>query len=84
MEVKSGIEIALEQFENSPSKLAAAVGNGVLRQHVEHWQKVGRVSAAKAPDVERATGVPCEQLCPEVNWAVVRGAPEPAVTEPGV
>lgn len=72
MKKKSGIQLALEKFENRPSKLAAMVGCGVLRQHVEHWKKVGYVSARWAPDVERVSGVPCEKLCPDVNWAVLR------------
>lgn len=76
MAKKSGIEKAVEKYEGSPSKLAKAVGAGVLRQHVEHWLKVGRVSAEKAPDVEKATGVPCEKLCPDVNWGVLRTVPK--------
>lgn len=34
---QSGIARAVAMFENKPAKLAEAVGNGVLRQHVEHW-----------------------------------------------
>lgn len=75
MNQKSGIELALEKFENSPTKLANAIGGTVLRQHVEHWSKAGNVPADKAPDVEVATGVPVELLCPGTNWAVIRGAP---------
>lgn len=75
IEQKTGIQKALDKFDNSPTKLANAVGNKVLRQHVEHWLKSGRVPADKAPDVERVTGVPCELLSPDTNWAVVRGAP---------
>jgi hypothetical protein len=72
MEQKSGIELALEKFENSPTKLATAVGSSVIRQHVEHWLKSGRVPADKAPDVMVASGVPVDLLCPETNWAAVR------------
>lgn len=71
---KTGIQIALEKFEGSPSKLAEAVGNGVLRQHVEHWLKVGRVSAERAPEVSAVSGVSCEQLNDRVNWKLVREA----------
>lgn len=74
MERKTGIQIALEKFEGSPSKLAEAVGNGVLRQHVEHWLKVGRVSAERTPEVSAATGVPCEMLNNRVNWQLAREA----------
>lgn len=83
MNQKSGIELALEKFENSPTKLANAVGGTVVRQHVEHWLKAGKVPADKAPDVEAATGVQVELLCPDTNWAVVRGTaiPKTVATE---
>lgn len=70
---KTGIQVAVEKFDGSPSRLAEAVGNGVLRQHVEHWLKVGRVSAERCPDVSAATGIACERLNDKVNWALVRG-----------
>ena len=72
METKTGIELALEKFENSPSKLAQKVGAGVLRQHIEHWLKTGRVPADKAPDVMLASGVSVDLLCPDTNWDAVR------------
>jgi DNA-binding transcriptional regulator YdaS (Cro superfamily) len=67
----TGIQRAV-QIKGSPAKLAEAVGNGVLRQHVEHWLKAGRVSAEKAPDVSAATGIPVEELNDKVNWSLVR------------
>lgn len=79
MEEKTGIAQAVDLFEGSPTKLANAIGAPILRQHVEHWLKVGQVPADKAPDVEAATGVPCELLNPSVKWSVVRGVPAPAV-----
>lgn len=69
---KTGIQAALEKFDGSASKLAEAVGGGVLRQHVEHWIKVGRVSAERCPEVSVATGIPCEALNDKVNWSLVR------------
>lgn len=79
---KTGIQVAVEQFDGSPSKLAEAVGSGVLRQHVEHWLKVGRVSAERCPDVSAATGISCEMLNDKVNWALVRtGATQPATAQ---
>jgi hypothetical protein len=72
METKTGIELALEKFENSPTKLATAVGGNVIRQHVEHWLKAKRVPADKAPDVMLASGVPVDLLCPDTNWDAVR------------
>ncbi len=75
MESKSGIELALEKFENSPTKLAAAVGGSVIRQHVEHWAKAKKVPADKAPDVMVASGIPVDLLCPDANWGAVRAMP---------
>jgi len=72
MEQKNGIELALEKFDNSPTKLAQAVGRSVIRQHVEHWIKAGRVPADKAPDVMVASGIDVDLLCPETNWRAVR------------
>lgn len=70
---ETGIQKAVTKFE-TPSKLAEAVGNGVLRQHVEHWLKSGRVSAEKAPEVSAATGIPVEELNDKVNWSLVRAS----------
>ena len=70
MEQIPGIQRAVE-LKGSPAKLAEAVGNGVLRQHVEHWLKKGRVSAEKAPDVSAATGIPLAELNDKVNWSLV-------------
>lgn len=72
MTQKTGIERALDMYENSPSKLASAIGCGVLRQHVEHWLSAGRVSAEKAPDVAAATGISLEDLNGRVNWSLAR------------
>jgi DNA-binding transcriptional regulator YdaS (Cro superfamily) len=72
MDEKTGIQQAVELFDNSSSKLAAAVGSGVLRQHVEHWLKAGRVSAERCPEVSVATGIPLELLNDRVNWKLAR------------
>ena len=72
MESKTGIELALEKFDNSPTKLANAVGGSVIRQHVEHWLKAKKVPADKAPDVMVASGVMVDLLSPDTNWEAVR------------
>mgnify|MGYP007071567310 CR=1 FL=1 len=71
MAKKTGIELALEKFDNSPTKMANAIGLPVQRQHVEHWLKSGKVPADKAPTVKRLTGIPCEVLCPGPEWDAV-------------
>jgi hypothetical protein len=79
MEHKTGIELALEKFDNSPTKLAQAMNGSVIRQHIEHWIKAGKVPADKAPDVMVASGIAVELLCPETNWAAVRDMQKAAV-----
>lgn len=50
-----------------------------LKSHmvVHHW-KSNRVPAEHCPDIEALTGVSCERLRPDVNWAVLRGPKEVA------
>lgn len=76
MTEKTGIQDAVAQFDGSPSKLAEAVGCGVIRQHVEHWLKVGRVSAEKCPVVAAATGISCMRLNDQVRWDLVHAQKE--------
>jgi DNA-binding transcriptional regulator YdaS (Cro superfamily) len=38
---------------------------------VSQWIENG-VPAKYCPDIEDLTGVPCERLCPEVRWGLVR------------
>lgn len=84
MHPPSGIQKAVERFDGSPTKTAAAIGGGVLRQHVEHWLKVGRVPAEHAPALSECANVPLWELRPE-DWHRIwpaligsLGAPEPA------
>lgn len=44
---------------------------------VFQWKKT-RVPSDYCPDIEAITGVPCEELRPDVNWAVLRTAPAPS------
>lgn len=49
---------------------------GVSYQIIQGWRKEGRKFATPAeycPSVEKITGVPVEELRPDVDWAVVRG-----------
>ena len=71
---KTGIQEALDLFDGSPTKLAAAVGGDVVRQNVEHWVKTRRVPADKCSRVSVATGIPVERLNPEEDWDLVRRA----------
>lgn len=52
------------------TKLAKALG---LSSHsvINQW-RLTRVPAEHCPNVEALTGVKCEELRPDVNWAVLR------------
>ena len=72
MNQQTGIAEAVAKFDNSPTKLAAAIGGPVLRQHIEHWLKAGRVPAARCAEVSSVTSIPLERLNDNVNWSLVR------------
>lgn len=52
-----------------------AQGLGLPMANVWQW-KTGRrrVPAEWCPDIERLTGVRCEDLRPDINWGVLRTA----------
>ncbi len=68
---KTGIQKAVEGFDGSPTKLAAALGKGVSRQTVEHWLRVGHVSPGLAPNVADVSGQPIESLDSTTDWHLV-------------
>ena len=78
----------MEVLDESPLERAIKVADGMTalvrklneRGHtitghatVYQWKKTGRVPAEYCPDIEALTGVRCEELRPDVNWAVLRG-----------
>lgn len=75
MPKKSGIQEAVEMFEGSPTKLAAAVGGDVSRQNIEHWLKLGYVPReGDCAAVALATLIPVERLNPLLPWTKTRQA----------
>jgi DNA-binding transcriptional regulator YdaS (Cro superfamily) len=44
---------------------------GRTKAAVSRWLEE-RVPAEVCPDIEKLTGVPCEELRPDVNWSVLR------------
>lgn len=80
------VQRALAHFDDSPTKMAAALGGGVLRQHVEHWRRSGRIPTEHCRAVHDLTGVKCWESRPDDWYAIwpdligTKGAP--AVTEP--
>jgi len=45
---------------------------GVWQTAVSNWRVRGNVPAEYCPLIEKATGVRCEELRPDVEWAVLR------------
>jgi DNA-binding transcriptional regulator YdaS (Cro superfamily) len=44
-----------------------------ISSHAVIWQwGVSGIPAKYCPDIEAETGVPCEALCPDVKWGLVR------------
>ena len=67
------LQEAVKLGGGTPATLAKGIGGKVLRQHIENWLRNGRgVPAAHCPAVERATGIRCEELRPDVEWSVLR------------
>jgi hypothetical protein len=76
------VQRALAKFDGSPTKMAAALGNGVLRQHIEHWRESGRVPTEHCRAVHDLTDVKCWELRP-ADWSRIwpdligtKGAPK--------
>ena len=55
------------------TQLARWVGVSDNAPHM--WLARGRVPAEHCPDIERETGVRCEELRPDVSWYVLRAKP---------
>lgn len=61
------------------SQKALAEQIGVVQSAVSNWIKRKNVPSEYCPDIEAITGVRCEELRPDVNWAVLRATPTFAV-----
>jgi DNA-binding transcriptional regulator YdaS (Cro superfamily) len=58
------------------SALARAIK--VTPPTVHQWISGHRpIPVRRCPDIERETGVPCEDLRPDVDWSVLRSHQEP-------
>lgn len=88
---QSPVQRAFAVFDSSPTRMAAAIGGGVLRQSVEHWVKSDRIPTEHCRSVQELTGVMCWELRPDDWWRIwpdlmdAKGAPqvprEPATSE---
>jgi DNA-binding transcriptional regulator YdaS (Cro superfamily) len=45
---------------------------GCSNQRVWNWTAAGRAPVKMCPRIEMATGVPCEELRPDINWGYMR------------
>lgn len=72
-----GIEALDRAIEKVGGIGRLAANLGMSYQAIQFWRKKGRkyaTPAEYAPTIERLSGVPCEELRPDVDWAVVRGS----------
>ena len=77
-------EAVLRAIEKAGSIKALASGLEVSSPTVHEWKVGGRkVPAERCPQIEALTGVRCEDLRPDVAWAVLRqSAPAPETPAP--
>ena len=59
-------------LDNQKFRSAIVAKFGITQQALTNWKQRG-IPAEKCPDIEALTGVRCEELRPDVNWAVLRG-----------
>jgi DNA-binding transcriptional regulator YdaS (Cro superfamily) len=76
----AGMEHLDRAVEIAGSQDALARRIGVRQSLISMWKHRGRVPAEYCPDIERATSgaVRCEDLRPDVAWAVLREQVAPA------
>ena len=61
-------------LDNAKHRALIASALGVTQQAITNWKQRG-IPAEKCPDIEAITGIKCEELRPDVNWAVLRKQP---------
>lgn len=64
------IDRAAQGYEGGRAALAKELGVTVTA--IGNWKKRG-VPSDYCPDIERLTGIRCEELRPDVRWDVLRG-----------
>ena len=81
----------MDESKNPGLERAIVLGGGItaltralgLTSHtVVHSWRLNRVPAEHCPLIEAATGVPCEELRPDVRWDVLRSNPVAQVAAP--
>ena len=76
----AALERAIAKFGSLAAMARALHLSGY--QVIQAWRRQGRVPAEHCPEVEKATGEPCEELNMKVDWAFIRSTrPETVPTE---
>lgn len=75
--VSSAMAALDEAIASAGSVKALAARIDVATSAPSMWKSRGRVPAEHCPAIERATGVSCERLRPDVAWDVLRMQTEP-------
>lgn len=74
------VEIAGSQSALASGLSASRGGEPITAARVWNWVNRDKKAPAEfCPDIESLTGVSCEELAPDVNWAVVRRKKKPAL-----
>lgn len=68
-------------IDKSGGQTALATAIGKQQGHISAWLRRGNVPAEHCPAIEAATGVPCEELRPDVAWHVLRGKSAAEIAE---
>lgn len=78
MDYRSALKKAVK-IANGQAALAAKITPPVRQQHVWNWlNTTDSIPAQYCPSIEGATGVRCEELCPDVPWHFLRREQAPA------
>lgn len=80
--MKNEIDAPLERAIAAAGGISALAKSLGLKSHsvVNQWRSK-RVPSDYCPDIERLTGVPCEDLRPDVRWDVLRGNAAPQAAQ---
>lgn len=69
-------EVALNRAIEKAGGISALAKSLDLSGHaVIHQWRLNRVPAEQCPRIESLTGVPCEELRPDIAWSVLRSNP---------
>jgi DNA-binding transcriptional regulator YdaS (Cro superfamily) len=69
MEQSHGLHRAIKAA-GGLTQLARAIGS--TKQGIWMWANRRQVPIKACPKIEAATGVPCEELRPDINWGYMR------------